>query len=75
MMEIQRIGENAGKVWHMLNEKKELPILELSRYIGVSYEETVLAVGWLARENKICLHRRNGELFVTSMNHYDFSFG
>lgn len=75
MEEIQRIGENAGKIWHVLNERKELPAMELSRCIGASYDDTIMAVGWLARENKVCLYRRNGELFVSNMIRYEFSFG
>lgn len=52
-MEIEKIGENAGKVWHELNKGKELSIPELSRLIDLSHEDTTLAIGWLARENKV----------------------
>ena len=75
MEEMQRIGENAGKIWHVLNERKELPMPELGRCINASYEDTLLAVGWLAREDQICLNRRGHELFVTNRAHYEFCFG
>ena len=48
-MELEKIGENAGKVWHVLNEGRELTIPELSRRIDLSHEDTTLAIGWLAR--------------------------
>ena len=35
-MELEKIGENAGKVWHVLNEGRELTIPELSRRIDLS---------------------------------------
>ena len=51
-MELETIGENAGKVWRTLNEMRgEISIQELSRKINLSAEDVALAVGWLAREN------------------------
>ena len=53
-MELETIGENAGKVWRTLNEMRgEISIQELSRKINLSAEDVALAVGWLARENNI----------------------
>ena len=75
MVEMQRIGKNAGKIWHALNERKEFPMTELSRYINESYEDTALAIGWLAREDKISLCRRENELFVSLRIPYEFYFG
>ncbi|MFK2360777.1 winged helix-turn-helix domain-containing protein [Bacteroides fragilis] len=50
-MELETIGENAGKVWRTLNEMRgEISIQELSRKINLSAEDVALAVGWLARE-------------------------
>ena len=65
-MEIEKIGENAGKVWHELNKGKELSIPELSRLIDLSHEDTTLAIGWLARENKVYIQRKNGQVFVSN---------
>lgn len=65
-MEIEKIGENAGKVWHVLNEGRELVIPELSRLIGESHEDTTLAIGWLARENKVYIRRKNGQVYVSN---------
>ena len=64
MMEKKRIGSNAGKVWRILNEKGELSM----------FEDVALAIGWLARENKILLRKREGMLFV-SIENVEFTFG
>ena len=52
-MEKTRIGLNAGKVWRILNEKGELSMFDLCRELGLTFEDVALAIGWLAREDKI----------------------
>ncbi|MCD8269123.1 MAG: winged helix-turn-helix domain-containing protein [Parabacteroides sp.] len=74
-MEIEKIGENAGKVWHALHDGKEFSIPELSRTIDLSHEDTTLAIGWLARENKIYFQRKNGQIFVSNGNQQGLYFG
>ena len=59
-MEKGRIGLNAGKVWHALNEVNEISTQELSRKLSLSIEDLALAIGWLARENNIYITRKNG---------------
>ena len=54
------VGNNAGKVWCALKEIGEISIPELARRLNLSVESTALAAGWLARENKICIQRKNG---------------
>lgn len=54
------VGFNAGKVWDALQGVKEISIPELARRLNLSVEDTALAAGWLARENKIGIQRRNG---------------
>lgn len=58
MMENTRIGLNAGKVWRILNEKGELSMFELCRELGLTFEEVAVAIGWLARENKISFREK-----------------
>ena len=65
-MEKGRIGLNAGKVWHALNEVKEISTQELSRKLSLSIEDLALAIGWLARENNIYITRKNGLLYVSN---------
>ena len=66
---------NAGNVWHVLNEVKRISIPELARKLNLSVESTALAVGWLARENKVCIHRVNGLIEVCDENQFGFMFG
>ena len=63
-METAKIGLNAGLVWRKLNEKGSFPIQELARKLDLGAEDTALAIGWLARENKVYLERKNGVLYV-----------
>lgn len=51
-MEIETVGENAGKVWRNLNENRgEISIQELSRKMNLSAIDVAIAIGWLCREN------------------------
>lgn len=63
-MEKANIGLNAGHVWRRLNGLGLVSVPELSRKLRLSDSDTTLAVGWLAREDKIHIERRNGILYV-----------
>lgn len=69
------VGTNAGKIWCALKEVGEISIPELARRLNLSVESTALAAGWLARENKICIQRKNGLLVLSDENTFPFSFG
>ena len=71
-MDKKIVGANAGKVWHALNG---ISIPELARKVNLSVESTALAVGWLARENKVVIERKNGLIEIYNEGHFDFSFG
>lgn len=58
------IGLNAGKVWHKLNETGRITIPKLALKLKLGVEETTLAVGWLARESKVTVERKDGLLYV-----------
>ena len=74
MMDNTRIGLNAGKVWRILNEKGELSMFELCRELGLTFEEVAVAIGWLARENKMSFREKDNMLFV-KIDDVEFSFG
>ena len=48
-----KFGENAGKVWSVLNEKGCLEKEKILDVTKLSENEFHSAMGWLARENKI----------------------
>ena len=68
------VGNNAGKVWCALKEIGEISIPELARRLNLSVESTALAAG-LARENKICIQRKNGLIALSDESTFPFSFG
>ena len=73
MMEKTKIGLNAGKVWRILNEKGELSMFDLCRELSLTFEDVALAIGWLARESKVFLRKREGMLFA-SVENVEFTF-
>ena len=62
-MEKNKIGLNAGKVWRILNEKGELSMFDLCHELGLTFEDVALAIGWLARESKVLLRKKEGVPF------------
>lgn len=57
---IDEFGQNAGKVWQMLYQKGPLSETKLMNFTLLADHQIHAAVGWLARENKIC---RNGTVY------------
>jgi hypothetical protein len=53
----QEFGQNAGKVWQALVEKGPLSESKLVNTTFLDEHQVFTAVGWLARENKICCNR------------------
>jgi len=49
----QAIGENAGHIWQLLNEKGEMQLTELLKISELEETEFNRSLGWLARENKV----------------------
>ena len=59
-MIVEEFGQNAGKVWQALSEKGPLSETKLINTTFLNEHQLRVAVGWLARENKIC---RNGTVY------------
>jgi len=57
---IDEVGQNAGKVWQALNVKGPLSETKLVNTTLLDEHQIHAAVGWLARENKIC---QNGTMY------------
>lgn len=47
------IGEAAGNIWHTLDEEGPLRLTALKKQIEASDPVLYMALGWLAREDKI----------------------
>lgn len=64
------IGENAGKLWQLLNrENRKWELEEIKNTIGFDDMELASAIGWLAREDKIQfeLNKKGGKAYVYLM--------
>ena len=51
------IGAAAGSVWQILEEKGQLSLAQLKRATGTDEKLLWLALGWLAREEKVSIAR------------------
>jgi len=47
-------GENAGKIWNLLRLEGPLTERKLKEKTGLHNNDFFCAIGWLAKENKIC---------------------
>lgn len=50
---VHEIGETAGNIWRTLEEEGPLRLSTLKNQMKVSDAMFFMAVGWLARENKV----------------------
>lgn len=57
----QQIGENAGKIWKVIDENGVMNIPELIRETALDEQQLWLALGWLTREGKICHFNNDNE--------------
>jgi len=57
---VEEFGQYAGKVWQALNQKGPLSQTKLSTTTFLDQHQLQAAIGWLAREGKIC---RNGTVY------------
>ena len=52
---VTQIGETAGAVWRALCENGPMSMAKLVKTIGQPRDSVMQALGWLAREDKICI--------------------
>jgi hypothetical protein len=60
----QIIGENAGIIWQILYDGTDFPFVKLQKLSGIPDRDFYMAIGWLARENKIHFFNKSEELHV-----------
>jgi len=48
-----KIGNTAGKLWTVLQTKKEIDISSIAKVTHIKEQDAYSALGWLAREDKI----------------------
>ena len=52
-MMIQKIGETPGRIWQVLDETGALRLSALKKRVDVPQAILYMALGWLAREDKL----------------------
>jgi hypothetical protein len=55
-MEKSEIEKTAGEIWRTLDDKGEMPLRRLVTSIKNDTKIIYLALGWLARENKVTIY-------------------
>jgi hypothetical protein len=60
-----RIGHIAGKVWRLLGEKGSASLSQVETAVDENPELTSMALGWLARENKVTFHETGNARHTT----------
>ncbi len=64
---VDHVGETAGTVWHALKEQGPMTLAKLVRELGLSRDRASLAVGWLAREDKIAIEESGRRGLIISL--------
>ena len=64
-MKKEKIGVNAGVVWHVLHRNDPMTFEDLAKAAGLNLPDTAAAIGWLAREDKILFQTEGGEEYFT----------
>ena len=64
---VDEFGWNAGKVWKILNTQGPLKQEALLKTTKLAEDELWAAIGWLARENKICRENNMYKLGETNL--------
>lgn len=60
-----KIGDNAGKVWKALNEKGPQNLSATKKAAKLDDRQLYLALGWLAREDKIAFRQEKTQILVS----------
>lgn len=60
-----QIGQTAGMVYRFLEKKKEASTTELLKELDVPYDILQMALGWLAREDRIRFEKARKTLKIS----------
>jgi len=61
----KEIGETAGNVWRLLDEKESLTADQLKKELKGKKEDLYMALGWLYREDKLESCEKDGKVFFS----------
>ena len=63
-MKTENIGIDAGIIWHEINASGNMSIKQIKKGTKMDLNRIYLALGWLAREDKIIFDTIDDELSV-----------
>jgi len=58
------IGVNSGEIWRLLLDKGALSIRQIREFTGYRERMIILALGWLAREDKINFLDKHETIYI-----------
>ncbi len=64
-MKTVKIGENAGKIWNTLSESGEMTIAQVKKKATLSDSDANMALGWLAREDKVAIAKKGNSTKIS----------
>jgi hypothetical protein len=67
------IGCIAGIIWNVLFKKGELTVQQISEIIGLKEIMVTLALGWLAKEEKVIFFEDDGAFYANLTSNPDLS--
>jgi hypothetical protein len=62
---ITKVGESAGAIWNYLKDRSDAPVAELRKALEMHDATFWMAVGWLARENKLVFNGEGKEMSIS----------
>lgn len=63
-LEINEIGEDAGRIYDYIREHEECTLSALKKSLKLSTERATFALGWLAREGRIDMRKKGISLKI-----------
>lgn len=61
----QKIGEAAGRIWQLLSQKPAASLEQINKQLKLDLSVFCMALGWLAREDKIAFEGQGKELKIS----------
>ena len=68
-MNEEAIGSAAGDLWKLLAEQGPIPFRDLAKSLDEDRDLVAMAVGWLARENKLGFKAKGNDLVLALKEH------
>ena len=62
---VDHIGETAGQAWKTLAANGPMSLAKLVKAVGEPRDTVMQAIGWLAREDKICIEEERRSKVVS----------